>query len=341
MSNRDCKNSAIHCLSRKATYFSLSSVSHSFILSSLRGLTPPGSPVLLSLPYPQSTPFMSLREQLADALAHVTPGGYGSRGVHYSEPSAWAALAMLVAARHDVAMRACYWLSRIQQNHGAVGISSAEQQPCWPTALAMLAWHRWHVATGENRFADCIERAMAWTLDQQGSTSPRKPQIGHDTTLAGWSWAAATHSWLEPTAFFYRAGRELGMGSHPRFVESRRLIFDRALPSGGWNYGNTIVLGQELLPHVQPTGIALWSLAASGERHDKVETSLRYLSEAIDARTTTASLSFAIMGLAPYNHVGPLHRLLLEKLSQRALNRSTSTYHLALLTLANYALANE
>jgi hypothetical protein len=282
---------------------------------------------------------MSVANRIIEALAAATPGGYGWRGVHYSEPTAWAALALMAAGEMKSALRACYWLARVQQPCGAVGISSADDQPAWPTALAMLAWQRWNIAADEDRYADSIERAMAWALSQQGSTSPRKRQIGHDTTIAGWSWAAATHSWLEPTAMFLRAGVELGIGSHPRFVDAKRLILDRQLPAGGWNYGNTIVLGQELLAHVQPTGIALWSLAATGCPRSEVQHSIDYLNTTIDERTTATSLGFAVMGLTAFAAADARHQQLLEAAVERALQQPTSTYKLSVLACGLQSLS--
>jgi hypothetical protein len=286
---------------------------------------------------------MSLQQQLADVLARRTPGGYGisttgaSREAHMSEPTAWAAIALVEAGRLETAARSCTWLSQAQQKDGSVGVSSTELEPCWPTALALLAWYRWQQATGDSIYNDCIERGLKWTLDARGSTSPRKPQIGHDTRLLGWSWAAGTHSWQEPTAMFSRAGHELGLGDHPRFREAVRMLVDRILPSGGCNYGNTIVLGQELLPHVQPTGLVLWSLAASKQRHAKIDRSLDYLDTAIDEKTTTISLAYAVMGFGAHDRLQSKYYRWLARRAKQELAGPTSTYKLALLTMAAHA----
>jgi hypothetical protein len=39
------------------------------------------------------------------------------------------------------------------------------------------------------------------------------------------------------------------------------MLFDRACPGGGWNAGNSVVLGSPLRPHVDATAIALVALA--------------------------------------------------------------------------------
>ena len=72
-------------------------------------------------------------------------------------------------------------------------------------------------------------------------------------------------AWLEPTAMALLALKHTGHDAHVRAREAVDLLHDRLLPNGGSNYGNTFVFGQELRPHVQPTGLAL--LALTGERH--------------------------------------------------------------------------
>ena len=46
------------------------------------------------------------------------------------------------------------------------------------------------------------------------------------------------------------------------------MIIDRALPHGGWNYGNKVVFGHELRPQPGPTGMALLALATRARQRD-------------------------------------------------------------------------
>ena len=108
---------------------------------------------------------------------------------------------------------------------------------------------------------------------------------------------AGTHSWVEPTAINVLALRSAGQAGHPRCREAVKLLLDRQLPQGGWNYGNTTVLGHVLLPQVQPTGLALAALAGETDARSKVQPSLDYLHRVLSRRTTTASLCYALLGL--------------------------------------------
>jgi hypothetical protein len=77
------------------------------------------------------------------------------------------------------------------------------------------------------------------------------------------------------------------------------MILNRQLPHGGWNYGNTLVFGQELRPMPESTGAALTGLAAMVAR-EKVEKSLSYLQGETDRLRTPISLGWALLGLAAW-----------------------------------------
>ncbi|MEM6798391.1 MAG: hypothetical protein AAF589_02660, partial [Planctomycetota bacterium] len=211
--------------------------------------------------------------------------------------------------------------------------------PAGPTALALLAWEAYHRATGENRYHPRIEHALAWTLKTRGRTVERKPQIGHDTTLVGWSWANNTHSWLEPTSLFVKALTANGLGAHARTAEATRLLIDRLLPGGGANYGNTRVLQQYLLPHVQPTGLVMWALADQEVEDPRIEASLAYLAREIEQPLGSASIAYALIGLAAH---GRLPKSAATLTAAALARRATvgSTYKLALLNLARQQAQN-
>jgi hypothetical protein len=162
----------------------------------------------------------------------------------------------------------------------------------------MLAWQR-AVVLGDESFAPALRRATEWLLAARGEPLPRTAEMGHDCTLVGWSWVAGTHSWIEPTAWSVLALKAVGHGQHRRTREALRLLEDRLLPDGGCNYGNTTVLGQPLRPHVQPTGLTLLALEGEAETR-RLRASLDYLRSALSATTTSASLSYGLLGLAAH-----------------------------------------
>ncbi len=112
------------------------------------------------------------------------------------------------------------------------------------------------------------------------------------------------------------------------------LLTDRLLSGGGCNYGNTIVLGQELLPHVQPTGLALLALAGEADRDGRIGRSLDYLSAVLSEKTTSASLAYGLLGLAAHGRFPAYADRFLVPAYRRTLQRDGAAYQLALLGLA-------
>lgn len=286
---------------------------------------------------------MDFAPQIADRLAALDRWAYYPSGPSAAEPAAWTCLALARHGRVQDAAKSARWLAAIQQPNGAVGITAKQATPAWPTSLALLAWNavRSQLPPDESKsFAEPIERAVRWSLANHGSPAPRKPHIGHDTTIVGWSWAADTHSWLEPTCLFVMALQANGERQHARVRDGLKLIVDRLLPSGGCNYGNTIVLGQPLLPHMQPTGLAMMALADEATQDDRIGKSLDYLALALqpEKETTpaipTASLCYGLMGLAAHGRRPREATTWLKSAYARESHKKPSALKLALLALA-------
>jgi hypothetical protein len=161
--------------------------------------------------------------------------------------------------------------------------------------------------------------------------------IGHDPTIPGWSWVDGTASWLEPTALAVLALRRAGRDDHPRARDGRRLILDRALPAGGWNYGNTTVFGTELRPQPGPTGLALLALAGPGDRPPAVARALRYLADELPTTRSALALGWGLMGLRAWGEWPDGASAWLAESSHRNLDRPDAAPRLAYLLLASSA----
>jgi hypothetical protein len=277
--------------------------------------------------------------ELVDRLTSQLPAGYSPGGEPACEPTALAGLALCSHGAMDAARTAARWLADRQSRSGSIGVTVERPTPCWPTALAMMLWH--FVDRDESRpaFADNLRRALNWTLHEHGQPAPRKPYFGHDSTIVGWSWAANTHSWIEPTAMFVRALKTIGQGQHARTRDGVKLLLDRLLPTGGCNYGNTIVLGQALLPHVQPTGLAMWALAGESKDDLQIERSLTYLEREASPKLATASLCYGLLALDAHGRQLPTRENLLCQAFDRIIGRGGSPYALALLGMASAGAA--
>lgn len=291
---------------------------------------------------------------LVDWLRQNAIGGYLEKSPAASEPIAWAALALHQAKATELQEQelnlGAEWLVERQQPNGAVGVTIDQSTPGWPTSLAIKVWQ----TIDPEKYAESIQKGIDWALAQKPWTRPKHDNFGHDTMLEGWSWAPDTHSWLEPTSFFVLAFQSIGQTSHPRYKQSIAMLVDRLLPAGGANYGNTIILGQELLQHLQPTGIVAWALAEEVVKpvvaeqskpvidDPRLDRTINFLRQAIKQPTGVASLSYAVLGLTAHHIFQKQEESeqivsLLDEASQRALTAG-GLYRIALVTLAIQAM---
>jgi hypothetical protein len=269
-------------------------------------------------------------QTVLDQLARAPACGYLPAQTPATEPSVLAALALSGHGQGDAAEPVLDYLARAQQADGSVGVREQETRPGWPTSLAVLCWQHF----GPQQYQERITRALAWITAEHGKKLDRSPEMGHNTQLDGWPWAEGTHSWLEPTAFHLLAYRAVGQRQHPRAAEAVKLLIDRQLPTGGCNYGNTMVLGQMLRPHVQPTGIALLALAGESDPSGRMEKSLTYLQWSLNSRSTACSLAWALHGLAAQGRETATAAPLLASAYDRVQSHDQSPHKLALLALA-------
>jgi hypothetical protein len=160
--------------------------------------------------------------------------------------------------------------------------------------------------------------------------------VQHDTGLVGWPWVEGTHSWLEPTAMAVLALSLDGLSGHARVVEGVRLIVDRALPHGGWNYGNKSVFRTELRPHPGPTGLALLALAARGERPRPpcVDWALAYLERTLPEIDSPCSLGWGVLGMRAWGAASATRDGWLGRSWARHSGRPDAACGLGLLLLA-------
>jgi len=245
-----------------------------------------------------------LNETLNSALSEIErcilpEGGLANHigGEYRPDATAWAVLAFKSCRKDtDIIQQAQARLAAEQMDDGRVCISLKHPDAFWPTSLAILAWQ------GSTDHIGSQSRAVNFLLNTSGKHYNRKPDspAGHDPSIKGWPWTENTHSWVEPTALALIALRTLGYEKHPRAIEAVKMLLDRQLPKGGWNYGNTTVFGQELNSMPGPTGIALQTLDTLVPR-EQIEKSLIYLKTTVVNLYTPFALGWSLLGLSAWN----------------------------------------
>jgi len=197
------------------------------------------------------------------------------------EPTSWALLALagLPAATDWDRPSHLTFLARCQRSDGLL----VEEQQLSPNiafnglaALALLS---------QSATTTTCERLLASLVRSKGVRLPNSTAFRQDSSLQGWSWIDRTFSWVEPTCWCLLALKKwMRNGSnlvpHPdgrtRIDEAEQLLFDRCCRAGGWNYGNSNVLGQELRPYIPTTALGLLALQ-DRRKHPAVARSLDYL----------------------------------------------------------------
>lgn len=241
--------------------------------------------------------YAALRDRVLPDGSFAVAVGAASR----PDATAWAALALAAArlAPETVAAARAALAAR-QSADGRVPLLPERPEAAWPTTLALLAW------LPDPAYRDRVLAAAAWLEGHPGAHWPRRDnsEVAHDTSLRGWAWIEGTHSWVEPTALCLLALAAAGNAPAPRMAEAARMLLDRQLPDGGWNYGNTRVFSHVLLPIPESTGHALAALAGRVDR-PAVAASLAYLAGPECAAATPLSAAWRAFGLGAWDEATP------------------------------------
>jgi hypothetical protein len=237
------------------------------------------------------------RESLAQRF--TAEGGIADRirGRFRTDATGWGILALHAAGGDSENLeRHRARLIQEQEKDGRLCVDREHTDSYWPTALAILAWQN------SPSSHEAQSRAIRFLIETTGLHRPRQwfDAAGHDPLLKGWPWIDGTHSWIEPTALNVLALKVTGHAQHERVLEAIRMILDRQLPHGGWNYGSTYVFGREHLPMPESTGAALAGLAGMVGQ-EKVARSLAYLQGEADRLRTPISLGWTLLGLAAWD----------------------------------------
>lgn len=269
------------------------------------------------------------------SIRACSDGGFVDRpgGGYRPDATAWAVIAIKASGGlEDLANTARERLRKDQMKDGRVCVIPDYRKAYWPTALAVMAWH------GSPEYLDSQSSAIQFLLSKSGKHWKKRPDsiLGHDPAIKGWPWIENTHSWVEPTSLVLLSLEVAGQNQHERSLEARRMLLDRQLETGGWNYGNTTVFGQTLRPMPESTGMALSALAGRIPR-ERVASSIVYSQERINSLLTPLSLSWALLGLSAWDkRPGNAEDLIFRSLSRQAVYGIYDTSQLSILIIASF-----
>jgi Prenyltransferase and squalene oxidase repeat len=279
-------------------------------------------------------------------------GGWGAKKGKQSNTESTSFALMALKAMEQKAFvqprtAALSWLLRHQKEDGSFPFNETSKQGSWITPIAVL---------GLLSFQDQREhalRAARWVLTQEGRkpgwvasllvrVSIIKKMTELDPFLSGWSWTAGAFSWVEPTSYALMALKKLKesldeTNCKERIRQGEMLIYNRMCENGGWNYGNSKVLGETLWPYPDVTALALIALqdrAGSGAN----QTSLRALETMMRETASGMALGWGILCLAVYNQdVREWKKVLVKTFEKTRFLGETKAMALAMLAFGNGA----
>jgi hypothetical protein len=216
-------------------------------------------------------------------------------------------MALLSAGETGPAESGLRWLRAAQRSDGGFPPQMGIPHSAWVTALAALV-------PAERLGLRAHARAIEWLLDASGSESTfsyrlRQWLLGNPVGSledAGWAWAPDAAAWVGPTALAILALekarlRKPSPALRSRVESGRRFLVARMCRGGGWNYGNVAVLGHDLPPYPETTGMALAALR--GDSSPRVGQAIAVASRFLDECRSADALNWLRLGLAAHGRL--------------------------------------
>jgi len=264
---------------------------------------------------------MTVRAEAIDQLRRAllasrnSDGGWGYHAGKHSrlEPTAWALLALAEDPAADTTSALVEVLARWQRPDGLLTcVPSAPPNLAFNGLATIALLHAAHAHPDLALIDPLLGRLLRGIVAIKGSTFslaqraflwlvPSATTSQQDNDLRGWPWVEGTFSWVEPTAWCLLALKRsrLQMAPAPgagRIEEAERLLLDRCCTGGGWNYGNSNMLGKQLMAYVPTTAVGL--LAMRDRRVTaEVRRSVDFLARHRTAEVSGMALSLAAIAL--------------------------------------------
>jgi len=231
----------------------------------------------------------------ADLLNAQQPDGgwaYQTGQAPATEPTALAILALSqIQPDAEALAAAADWLVARQRGDGLFTASAVHEEGSWLSPLAALTLQQ----RGRTAASRAAEQAILDRPVYTFSDLLAPGTYGYDTRIPGWPWTAGDFSFTEPTSLAMIFLKKTSNAAAGRVREGARFLRDRALPGGGWNYGEPPVLGGALFPTVAPTALAL--LALADERDETTAAAESWLCGQVGQIPSLMSLGWAAIAL--------------------------------------------
>jgi uncharacterized protein (DUF362 family) len=242
------------------------------------------------------------RNELLELASPEGGWGYRPGQPSHPEPSCFALLA-LEPTRDDYAEAISRGFEALELHavgDGRFRLNRGRPEAVWNTAQVLFTRYVFRDFLPDRGEAESISARLLAIRGKQVDDDDREVN-DVDGNLVGWPWATPNFSWVEPTAWACLALRKAGQDDHPRVWEGGQLLLDRALESGGVNYGNRNVLGKPLDPIPASTALMLLALQG-GEPDERITRAVDYLCGRALEGDDIEHLCWSTLALDSYRH---------------------------------------
>ena len=245
-----------------------------------------------------------LSRVLVEAASKTGGWAYSSGKSSRIETTCWAMLALAQENSGSAQTAAYEFLVSCRRADGLLSDrSDLPTNTAW-TALALVTLS----ALSPSADDDFRQRLLAPLLESGGQQLKNNPALRQNNQLKGWPWTLGTFSWAEPTSWCVMALKKSVQMSPAatrdplvrRIAEGEAVLIDRVCDSGGWNYGNSNVLGKSLPAHVPTTALGL--IALQDRRGlPAVQRSLAFIEEHWKKELSGTALALSLICLRIYD----------------------------------------
>lgn len=230
------------------------------------------------------------------------------RGRSWTEPTAYAVLALLAAGETGAARKGLGWILSAKLPDGGWPPQIGIDESTWVTALVALL-------PPEQLGSAVHARAIAWLLATCGEESSfgyrlrqwllGSPQLA-DQKFPGWPWVPGAAAWVGPTSIAILAldkenRRQPSPEIQKRIESGRRFLLGRMCGEGGWDHGSSRAAGYESRPYPETTGMALAALR--GVVSPKVDRALAVAKGFLDECRSADALNWLRLGLLAHGRL--------------------------------------
>lgn len=245
---------------------------------------------------------VSYRNELLELAAREGGWGYQPNQPSHPEPTCFGLLALEPTKDHhaSIVSRSFESLQLHAVGDGRFRLNRGRPEAVWSTAQVLFTRYVFRDFLPDKGETETISSRL---LAIQGKRVEDDDREINDVngTIMGWPWATPNFSWVEPTAWACLALRKAGQESHPRVKEGQQLLLDRALESGGVNYGNRNVLGKALDPIPACTALMLLALQDT-EPDERIDRAVKYLCGRALEGEDIEHLGWSCLALDSYRH---------------------------------------